>query len=104
MTAAITKILLSVVRYRLARCMTRTAGCNVPSVAKERDVSLADVMKNVNKVHYEVLTEEQIAAARKRRSQELCELLPALWVASPLQSAINCSQHLACAMQGQEAR
>ena len=35
-------------------------------------------MKNVNKVHYEELTEEQIKAARKRRSQELCALLPVL--------------------------
>ena len=37
----------------------------------------ADVMKNVNKVQYEELSQEQIAAARKRRSQELCALLPA---------------------------
>jgi len=29
-------------------------------------------MKNVNKVQYEELTEEQIKAARKRRQQEMC--------------------------------
>lgn len=32
----------------------------------------ADVMKNVNKMQYGDLTEEQIAAARQRRSREMC--------------------------------
>ena len=32
----------------------------------------ADVMKNVNRIQYGDLTEEQIAAARQRRSFEMC--------------------------------
>lgn len=37
----------------------------------------ADVMKNVNKMQYGDLTEEQIAAARQRRSREMCAHTPA---------------------------
>lgn len=57
-------------------------------------VSAADIMKNVNKVQYEELTEKQIADARKRRARwgrntltgpnnalcTFCDIPPSAWL------------------------